>query len=204
MKKIGGIYGITSREFGMTHEESALVFLEGGVRILQYREKRADTRIMIDEAARIKALCKEYGATFIVNDNIDVASAVDADGVHLGQDDAPIGLALRLFPDRIVGISAKTPEEAIGAEKRGAAYLGVGSIFPTATKGNDRVIGIDGFREVRKSTGLPIVCIGGLRIEHVKTLKKEGADGIAIISSVLGAGDPVGAARAFVKEWERA
>ncbi len=199
--RLAGIYGITSADFGMTHEESARAFLEGGVKILQYREKHAATRTMIEEAVRIKALCAKHSATFIVDDRIDVAAAVDADGVHLGQDDAPIGIARRLLPGKIIGISAKTPDQAAEAEINGADYLGVGTIFPTSTKVKTMLIGIEGFSRVRKSVKIPVFAIGGLKLEHLKKLKEEGADGIAVITAILGAAVPADAAKAFVEEW---
>jgi thiamine-phosphate pyrophosphorylase len=197
----GGIYGITTKDLGLSHEECARAFLTGGVRIIQYREKSADTKTMITEAMRIKDLCKRYGATFIVDDRTDVALAVDADGVHLGQDDMQVSVAKRILPGKIIGVSAKTVEQAAAAEKEGATYLGVGTIFPTKTHVKTMLIGLDGFRRVRESTSLPCFGIGGMRVEHVKVLKECGAAGVAVITAIVGAKDPASEARRFVEEW---
>jgi thiamine-phosphate pyrophosphorylase len=149
-----------------SHEQAARFFLEGGVRIIQYREKGADTRTMIREASAIRELCRRYGAVFIVDDRIDVAMAAGADGLHIGQDDLPLSLARKLLPGKIIGVSAKTAEQAREAETGGASYLGVGTIFPTATKVKTTLIGLGGFGLVRSAVSLPVFCIGGLKLEH--------------------------------------
>lgn len=199
--ELRGIYGITSTAFGASHEQAARFFLEGGVRIIQYREKGADTRTMIREASAIRELCRRYGAVFIVDDRIDVAMAAGADGLHIGQDDLPLSLARKLLPGKIIGVSAKTAEQAREAETGGASYLGVGTIFPTATKVKTTLIGLGGFGLVRSAVSLPVFGIGGLKLEHVGELKRRGADGMAVITSVLGASDPAAAARKLVDEW---
>ncbi len=199
--RLSGVYGITSADFGMSHEDAARAFLEGGIRIVQYREKGADARTMIKEASRIKEMCREKGALFIIDDRIDVAVAVDSDGVHIGQDDVPISVAKRIFPGKIIGVSAKTPGQALEAERNGADYLGVGALFPTTTKVKTHVIGFDGFSAVRRSTKLPVFAIGGMKAEHIKQLKGHGSNGVAVISAILGAKDPVASAREFVSAW---
>ncbi|MDE1861114.1 MAG: thiamine phosphate synthase [Candidatus Micrarchaeota archaeon] len=201
MKEHGGVYFVTSRSFGVSHLESAEMALKGGIRIIQYREKEADTGVMVEEAGRIKELCNSYRAIFIVDDRVDVAMAVGSDGVHLGQEDMPLRIARRMMPDKIIGVSAKTPEQAIEAEKDGATYLGVGAVFPTTTKVKTTVIGMGGFTKVRESTGLPVYAIGGLNIGHIRELRGLGADGIAVITAVIASKDPQKAAEALVKEW---
>lgn len=203
MKKHGGIYFVTSRDFGVSHAEGAEAALRGGVRIIQYREKEADTKTMIGEAREIKRLCRKYGALFLIDDRIDVALAVDSDGVHLGGDDMPLRLAKRILPNKILGASAKNAKQAREAERDGATYLGVGAIFPTSTKVKTVVIGMKGFEEVRKSTRLPVYGIGGVKAEHIRKLKDYGADGIAVISAILSQDDRVAAARELVEEWNR-
>ncbi len=196
-----GIYGITSRDFGMGHVEAARLFLEAGIRIVQYREKSAPARRMVEEARAIRELCSSYGATFIVDDRADVAYAADADGVHVGQEDVPVEALRRMLGGAIIGASASTPEEARRAEEEGADYLGVGSVFPTGTKGDARVIGLEGLRAVLKATRLPVYAIGGIRIEHVRVLKGVGVHGVAVISGILGSPDPRRAAEEFVRAW---
>lgn len=196
-----GIYGITSGEFGMGHREAARIMLEAGIRIIQYREKSAPARAMADDARAIRELCASYGATFIVDDRVDIAYASGADGVHLGQDDLPIDIARRLIGDAIVGASAGTPEEARRAEEEGADYVGAGSVFPTSTKGDAHVIGIGGLRAIVGSVHIPVYAIGGIKLEHVRALRSIGVHGVAVISAILGSPDPPAAARAFVREW---
>ncbi len=197
-----GIYGITSRDFGHTHVESAEILLRAGIRIIQYREKNASTRTMLDEARKIKNLCREYGAIFIVNDRMDIALAVEADGIHVGQDDMPLSIVKKFF-NGIVGVSASNLSEALEAQKGGADYLGVGSIFPTGTKKDSEVIGLEVLGEIAKSVRIPIYAIGGITLENLKELKKFNIHGVAVISAILGSNEPILTARKFLEEWGR-
>ncbi len=196
-----GIYGITSNEFGKDHVESAKILLEAGIKIIQYREKKASTRQMYEEALKIKDLCKKYNAIFIVNDRLDIAIAVDADGVHLGQDDMPINIAKKFFGGKIIGISARNVKEAIEAQENGATYLGVGSIFPTGTKADSEVIGLEEFQKIVKISKVPIYAIGGIKMEHIDIFKKYKIHGIAVISGILASEDPLNTAREFQRRW---
>ncbi len=196
-----GIYGITSREFGRGHLEAARIFLEAGIRIVQYREKSAPAREMVREARAIRELCSSYGAVFIVDDRADVAYASDADGVHVGREDLPVGAVRRMLGDAVVGASASSPEEAAEAEAEGADYIGAGSVFPTATKGDARVIGLEGLASILRSVRIPVYAIGGIRLEHVGALKSMGVHGVAVISAILGSPDPRRAAEEFVRAW---
>ncbi len=196
-----GIYGITSNEFGMDHIESAKILLEAGIKIIQYREKKASTRRMYEEAMEIKDLCRKYNAIFIVNDRLDIAMAVDADGIHLGQDDMPIQIAKKFFGNKIIGISARNVREALEAQENGATYLGVGSIFPTGTKADSEVIGLDEFEKIVNVSKIPIYAIGGIKIEHVEIFKKYKIHGIAVISGILASRDPLNTAREFQRRW---
>ena len=137
-----GLYGITVRAWGFDHERSAQVLLEAGARIIQYREKELGVREMIKQARQVRELCRSYGAVFIVDDRVDVAYASEADGVHLGQEDFPADIARKLLGDAIIGVSASTPQEGVEAEKNGADYIGAGSIFPSSTQPEERVLGI--------------------------------------------------------------
>ncbi len=198
----GGIYGITSRDFGMTQEESAKVFLDAGIGAIQYREKRAPTVVQIRVALRIKALCRDYGAMFIVNDRVDVAVAAGADGLHIGQSDTGIAEARKAFKGGIIGVSATNVGEAVIAERSGASYLGVGSIFPTETKPDAVITGLEELKRIRRSTSIPIYAIGGIKLGHLRAIKENGADGVALISSILDAKDPVAEAKRYIEEWK--
>jgi len=202
-----GLYGITSDEFGQTHLESARIFIECGARIVQYRCKRRDGRLkstseMVKEAKEIKALCLEHKALFIVDDRLDVAIQADADGLHLGQEDVSIKEAKARF-NGIIGVSAKTLEQAIDAEKAGADYLGVGAVFPTNTKGAAIVIGLDGLSRIVGKVSIPIYAIGGIKLENLHAVKRIGPYGIAVISGILAAPDPVAIGKSIARIWNQ-
>jgi len=198
-----GIYGITSRDFGKTHVESAEILLKAGIEIIQYREKNASTRRMLQDAIDIKKICKEYGAIFIVNDRLDIAIASDADGVHLGQEDMPIEIAKRMFPGKIIGISVSNVNETIEAQEKGANYLGAGSIFPTGTKKDSEVIGIDMLRNIMNVARIPVYAIGGITLENLDIIKRCNVRGVAVISAILNAENPFETAKEFIRRWEK-
>ncbi|MBI4276942.1 MAG: thiamine phosphate synthase [Armatimonadetes bacterium] len=192
------VYVITDRRVGgRSHEEVAEGAVEGGATALQFREKAMTTRQLIEAAGRLRAIARRRGVLFIVNDRVDVALAVDADGVHVGEDDMPVALARRLMgPEKIVGVSASSPEEALAAVRDGASYLGVGSVYATATKPEAGApIGSARLAAVRRAVSVPVVAIGGITIENAAEAIRAGADGVAVISAVAGAPDPVAAAR---------
>ena len=197
-----GLYGLTSSSFGQTHAQSARIFLEAGAKIIQYREehKEKPAREMLENAEEIRKACEEYGALFIVNDRIDIAVAADADGVHLGADDMPIKIAKRQFKG-IIGASASSLQEALSAQAAGADYLGVGSVFPTGTKPDTEIIKHEEFRMIRDRIHLPIYAIGGINYGNMMRLKSLNIDGIAIISAVLDAEDPISLAKGIIKRW---
>lgn len=199
-----GIYGITSRDFGFNQEQSALYLLKAGVRIIQYREKDASTRIMYDEAVRIKELCRQYGALFIVNDRIDIALAVDADGVHLGQDDMPLEAVKKFYGNaggRIIGVSVRNEQEVMAAQSLHADYLGAGAVYPTSTKQDSTYIGLDALARIKKLSSVPVYAIGGIGKQHLKELKTYGVYGVAVISAILNTPDPEKTAREFIEVW---
>jgi thiamine-phosphate pyrophosphorylase len=160
--------------------------VESGCRIVQYREKDKSTKEMVEEASEIKKICGDK-AIFLVNDRIDVALAVDADGVHIGQDDMPIELAKKLLgANKIIGLSVSDTNEAIEAEKSGADYVGLGPIFNTATKKDaGKGIGPLKIREVKDAIKIPVVAIGGINKENCENVIQNGADSLVAISAVV-------------------
>ncbi|AKB81115.1 Thiamin-phosphate pyrophosphorylase [Methanosarcina barkeri 3] len=159
--------------------------VESGCRIVQYREKDKSTKEMVEEASEIKRICSTR-AILLVNDRIDVALAVDADGVHIGQDDMPVEIARKLLGDKIIGLSVNDREEAVLAEKLGADYIGLGPIFDTATK-KDAGDGIGPLkiREVKDAVKIPVVAIGGINKENCESIIQNGADSLVAISAVV-------------------
>jgi len=183
------VYFITSSEFGWTHEQLAEMVLEAGVRVIQFREKKMSTKQMFEIAKRLRKLTYEYDATFIVNDRVDLALAVEADGVHVGQEDLPAEAVRDIF-DGIVGVSAHSVEEAKRAEKY-ADYLGVGPVFGTKTKKDAKEpIGVEGLRRIVESVNVPVVAIGGINRSNVLEVLKAGVAGVAVISAIAGAKNP--------------
>ncbi len=171
--------------------------LRGGVTVVQYREKSASTRRMVEEARELRVLCKAAGVPFIVNDRIDVALAVDADGVHVGQEDMPAALARRLIgKGRILGVSAVSAEEARRAEADGADYIGASPIFSTPTKPDaPPPMGVEGLRQLARSVGIPVVAIGGMNAGNAARIMEAGAAGVAVVSAIVAADDVEAAAR---------
>lgn len=173
---------------------------DGGVRFFQYRDKRSARRTIYETCLRLARFCAGRDSLFIVNDHADIAAAVDADGVHLGQDDLPIGPARRMLgPDRIIGISTHTREQARTAEAAGADYIGFGPIAETRTKDAGEIRGTEGLLAVRRSVSIPVIAIGGITGENLGEVLMAGADGIAVISAVLGAPDIAAASRNLVR-----
>ncbi|MGC9226494.1 thiamine phosphate synthase [Caldivirga sp.] len=203
MKLPRGIYGITDDSYTVkSHVEAAKVFLEGGVRIIQYRRKEGSIRQMLNEAREIRKLCNQYGAVFIVDDRVDIAILSDADGVHVGLEDAPVDEVKRRFSGIIIGASASTVDEAKAGEAAGADYLGAGSIFPSPTKPDYKILGLNGLKNVVQSVSIPVYAIGGVTLQSIPAIKATGAWGAAVISGILAAKDPVKMAKAFVEAWE--
>jgi thiamine-phosphate pyrophosphorylase len=168
--------------------------------MIQLRDKVAGPRQLLHEARQIAQLCRERRVCFIVNDRLDLALAVDADGVHLGQDDLPPGNARALLgASKILGVSTHSLEQALRAAEQGADYLGIGPIFATATKATGyEPIGCDTIRQLRARIDIPIVAIGGIRLSNVGEVIQSGATGVAVISEIVGVDDITAATRAFV------
>ncbi len=160
--------------------------LEGGVTLVQYRAKTASSAEMYAEALQLKALCDSFNVPLIINDRLDIAMAVGAAGVHLGQDDLPCAAARKILgEDYIIGVSAHNPAEAKAALQSGADYLGCGAIFGTATKADVKKLGTDGLAAICKAKGLPVVGIGGVTANNYREVRAAGADGAAIVSGIL-------------------
>ena len=164
--------------------------LRGGVTLVQLREKNVTGRPFLERALAVKSLCDKYNVPLLINDRIDIALACKAQGVHLGQEDIPLGVAREILGDEaIIGISAHTSEEARLAELEGADYLGVGAVFPTSTKEDASEVGLERLKQIRTMTKLPLVGIGGVNALNYAKVLAAGAQGAAIISGILGADD---------------
>lgn len=167
--------------------------LAAGVTLVQYRAKTADGGVLYTEACKLKELCDKYSVPLIINDRLDIALAVGAAGVHLGQDDLPCAVARRLLgEDFIIGVSAHNPAEAVQAVSEGADYLGCGAVFGTATKHDVAKLGLENLRAIRKAVAVPMVGIGGITADNYAEVLATGADGAAIVSGIL-AQDDIGA-----------
>jgi thiamine-phosphate pyrophosphorylase len=175
--------------------------VRGGATMVQLREKAATTRAFLDQARALKAMLAPLGVRFVVNDRLDVALAVDADGLHVGQDDMPVAEARRLLgPDKIVGLSITDAAQARAADAMAADYLGVGPIYQQQTKDDaSPPLGVEGLRAIRALTRKPIVAIGGLTPDNCAPLLAAGADGFAVVSAIVAADDPETAARRFAR-----
>ncbi len=193
------LYLVTDRGLARGRPIAAVVSAAaaGGVTCVQLRDKHGSTRQLIDEAGRLSELLKPRGIPLIINDRLDVALAVQADGVHLGQSDMPLDLARRIAGDSlIIGISAESLADALAAERQGADYIGVSPVFATPTKTDTGApFGLAGLAAVRRAVRLPIVGIGGVNLENASAVIRQGADGIAVVSAIVAAEDPERAAR---------
>jgi len=178
-------------------EEVVLAAIEGGVTLVQLRDKQASTRVLLEHALRMKALLEPRGVPLIVNDRIDVAMAARADGVHLGQDDMPPAIARRLVGEEmLIGLSVSDRVEADLADPDTVDYVGIGSVFPTGTKSDaGEAIGPAFAGDLRQQVGLPSVAIGGINAGNAAQLRGTGIDGLAVVSAICAADDPTAAAR---------
>ena len=181
------LYAVTDRHWldGKTLYEVVKESLDGGVTFVQLREKTLDDDTFLEEAKELQKLCKEYNVPFVINDNVDIAIKMNADGVHVGQSDMEAGdVRAKLGPDKIVGVSAGTVEEAILAEKRGADYLGVGAVFPTGSKDDAIDVSFETLKAICEAVSIPVIAIGGITQDNVKELAGSGICGIAVISAI--------------------
>jgi thiamine-phosphate pyrophosphorylase len=171
----------------------------GGCRMVQLREKEWPSGRLLPVAERLRARCAAAGVTFIVNDRVDLALAVGADGVHLGQDDLPARVARPLLrPGMILGVSTHGVEQGRAAQADGADYIAVGSMFATATKTDSQLVGPGLLRKLRSQISVPLIGIGGITHDNVQEVVRAGADGVAVISAVCAAADPRAASERFL------
>ena len=199
------LYAITDRSWlhGRTLASQVEEALEGGATFLQLREKNLDDAHFLEEARELQALCREHGVPFIVNDNVNVALAMGADGIHVGQHDMEAGDVRKLLgPDKILGVSAQTVDQAILAEQRGADYLGVGAVFPTGSKDDADDVSFEELKAICEAVSIPVVAIGGISLKNVKELAGSGICGIAVISAIFAQNDIKMAAQQLRKETE--
>lgn len=173
------LYAVTDRGWlkGETLYEQVEKAIKGGVTFVQIREKELDKRAFLSEARQIKALCEKYRVPFVVNDSVEIALATDADGVHVGQEDMEAkNVREKLGADKIVGVTAKTVEQAIRAQECGADYLGVGAVFPSPTKKNAVGITHEQLREICAAITIPVVAIGGITSQNILQLSNTGIE----------------------------
>lgn len=186
------LYAITDRHWlnGETLYQQVEKALKGGVTFLQLREKNLDEEDFMKEARKIKALCKKYKVPLIINDNVEIAREIDADGVHVGQSDMEAGdVRDRLGPDKIIGVSCKNVEQALLAKKHGADYLGVGAMYPTGTKKDATAVTPEALSAICQAVDIPVVAIGGINKDRLEPLKGTGVDGVAVVSAIFAAED---------------
>lgn len=201
------LYAVTDRSWlnGRILYEQVEEALKGGVTFVQLREKNLDDTAFLQEAKEIKELCARYNVPFVINDNVDIAAEIDADGVHVGQSDMEAGdVRKKLGPDKIIGVSAQTVEQALRAQAHGADYLGVGAVFPTGSKADAVEVSHDTVREICRAVDIPVIAIGGITRENVIELKGTGICGIAVISAIFGQQDIEEAARTLKSRTEEA
>ena len=181
------LYAVTDRHWlgDRTLYDVVRESLEGGVTFLQLREKDLDEEAFFDEAVKLQAMAKDYGVPFVINDNVDIAIKMNADGVHVGQHDMEAGDVRALIgPDKILGVSAQTVDQAVLAEKRGADYLGVGAVFPTGSKDDADDVSFETLKAICRAVSIPVVAIGGITLENTPDLAGSGICGIAVISAI--------------------
>jgi thiamine-phosphate pyrophosphorylase len=192
VNRMAGLYVIVDRQFlpGRDELDIATQIIEGGAKTIQLRDKQSNKRELLIVAGKLKELCSQAGVIFIINDYLDLALAVDADGLHIGQEDLPLPAVRRQLPiDRIVGCSVTTVSQAKRSQDEGADYIAVGSIFPTTTKKEATVVGVDMLREIKRTVSTPVVAIGGINRHNIAEVITAGADAVAVISAVLGEKD---------------
>ena len=187
------LYAVTDRTWlgpGETLDQAVEAALKGGTTFVQLREKHLDEDAFLEEARQLKILCRQYGVPFVVNDNVEIAMAVDADGVHVGQDDMEAGdVRRKIGPSKILGVSVQTVEQALLAQERGADYLGVGAVFATGSKDDADDVSHDTLQAICEAVDIPVVAIGGITRENVQQLIGRGLAGIAVISAIFAQDD---------------
>lgn len=201
------LYAVTDRGWlnGETLYAQVEKALKGGVTFVQLREKALDEQAFLEEAKEIQKLCAQYHVPFVINDNVEIAAQIGADGVHVGQSDMEAGdVREKLGPDRIIGVSAQTVEQAVRAQERGADYLGVGAVFQTGSKADAVEVSHETVRAITEAVDIPVIAIGGITKDNVSELSGTGICGIAVISAIFAQEDIEGAARVLKERTEEA
>lgn len=186
------LYAVTDRHWlgEETLYDQVKKALDGGATFVQLREKNLDREVFLAEAKEIQKLCKEYGVPFVVNDEVSIAKDIDADGVHVGQSDMEaMDVRKILGPDKIIGVSAQTVEQAIIAEKHGADYLGVGAVFTTGSKDDADDVSHETLKAICEAVSIQVIAIGGITKDNVAELAGSGICGVAVISAIFGQKD---------------
>ena len=192
------LYAVTDRSWlnGQTLLQQVEDAIKGGATFIQLREKELGSEAFLEEAKVIQQLCRKYEVPFVINDNVDIAEAIGADGVHVGQRDMEAGdVRRRLGPDKIIGVSARTVEQALLAQAHGADYLGVGAVFPTGSKADAKELEHSTLKEICDAVNIPVIAIGGISRDNVTELKGTGICGVAVISAIFAQKDVEAAAR---------
>lgn len=199
------LYAVTDSRWSqkMDLEEQIEKALQGGISFLQLREKELPQKDFIEEGKRVLTLCRKYNVPLVINDNVEVAKILGAEGVHLGQGDDSIAFARKILGnDAIIGLSASTVEEAISGEEQGADYIGAGAVFHTATKDNTRELRGGTLREIAESIDIPVVAIGGINENNMELLRYTGISGVAMVSAIFSVKDIEGKCRMLRKKAE--
>ena len=192
------LYAVTDRAWlgQATLAQQVEQAIQGGVSCVQLREKELDSAAFAQEAVQIRQLCRRYRVPFLINDNVDLALRCDADGVHVGQHDMAAAEARRLLGrDKILGVSVQTVEQAVAAQQQGADYLGVGAVFPTASKADADSVPYASLQAICQAVDIPVVAIGGIALSNVQQLAGSGICGIAVISAIFASPDIAQAAQ---------
>ena len=192
------LYAVTDRAWlnNDTLYEQVEKAIKGGVTFVQLREKKLDEESFLNEASEIQKLCRKYDIPFVINDNVEIAKKINADGVHVGQSDMKaVNVRAIIGDDKILGVSVQTVEQAVLAQKQGADYLGVGAVFPTGSKADAEDVSYETLKAICEAVNIPVVAIGGISVGNVLNLKGSGISGIAVISAIFAAEDIVSATK---------
>ncbi len=206
-KQIAGLYVILDRQAlaGRDELDLASQIIQGGAKVLQLRDKQGNKGELLPIAQKLKNLCAESQVLFIINDYLDLALAVEADGLHIGQEDLPLPIVRRELPlDKIIGCSVRTVGQAIKAQNEGVDYIAVGSIFPSVSKKEATVVGVDTLRQIRQAVSSPLVAIGGINEDNISQVIVAGADCVAVLNAVLGKEDVREATRRLMAKMDLA
>lgn len=176
--------------------------LQGGVTLVQLREKTATSREFYQRALRIKEVADRFQVPLIINDRLDIALAVNAAGLHIGQEDLPVAVARRLLgPDKILGATAATVADALDAQAAGADYLGSGAVYPTGTKPGKAILPLPVLTQIKQALRIPVVAIGGITADNIGPVRDAGVDGVAVVSAIMDSADPAAAAKTLKTIW---